>query len=474
MAEPLVREEVTEISAALKRLESRKQRRSRLLITVVVIAIALIAGFLLFFILPGPVVDNCSNSVLDPGEEGVDCGGVCLRACPIVKPVLSDFEIKPVSIVDVALGADGKIYLVDQIRNKLVVYDSQFKYLASLWEEKVETEYGFLFVSGGPEEGKFDFPMSAAIDNQNRIVVLDRYNKRLQLFSQDFELLRVIPLSEGFVGDYYTGARFIKFDKAGKRFFVSDQHFHKVAVFDSELNYLQALGTGKGSGNLEFNNPEGIAFDSKGNVFVADKGNSRVQVFDSELNFKQSLSTGLLKPKGIAIGPGDKLYVVDDGSATVKLFDSQLQPIGEIGEGLGYGEDELYQPRGIAVASDGKIYVADSGNVRLKVYNKSNQLLQLLNGFTEAAGVSFSPLFAAEAPNGKIVASDWLNCKLFVFDEDYGFETTIGDRRGFGQYEFNDPRGIAFDSLGRLFVADKGNNRVQVYDSDFKYIATIE
>jgi sugar lactone lactonase YvrE len=45
-------------------------------------------------------------------------------------------------------------------------------------------------------------------------------------------------------------------------------------------------------------------------------------------------------------------------------------------------------------------------------------------------------------------------------------------KTGTGRDEFHDPHAIAMDSQGRLFIGDRYNNRIQIYDQDGKYIAT--
>jgi DNA-binding beta-propeller fold protein YncE len=44
-------------------------------------------------------------------------------------------------------------------------------------------------------------------------------------------------------------------------------------------------------------------------------------------------------------------------------------------------------------------------------------------------------------------------------------------RHGSGQGEFDEPHGLAMDSAGRLFVADRANNRIQIFDQDGKFLA---
>src|SRR6185295_16131191 len=44
-------------------------------------------------------------------------------------------------------------------------------------------------------------------------------------------------------------------------------------------------------------------------------------------------------------------------------------------------------------------------------------------------------------------------------------------KKGAGPGEFDTPHGLAIDSRGRLFVADRGNSRIQIFDADGSYVA---
>ena len=60
--------------------------------------------------------------------------------------------------------------------------------------------------------------------------------------------------------------------------------------------------------------------------------------------------------------------------------------------------------------------------------------------------------------------------RIARFDRDGKYLSSFG-KRGTGPGEFMQPHGLALDSQGRLFVADRGNNRVQVMSTDGKFIA---
>lgn len=85
----------------------------------------------------------------------------------------------------------------------------------------------------------------------------------------------------------------------------------------------------------------------------------------------------------------------------------------------------------------------------------------------------FQPNDVLVAPNGDIFVGEGHgggNSRMFKFDKTGKLLKTWG-KLGSGPGEFNQPHALAMDSQGRLFVADRTNNRVQVFDQDGKFLA---
>jgi DNA-binding beta-propeller fold protein YncE len=77
------------------------------------------------------------------------------------------------------------------------------------------------------------------------------------------------------------------------------------------------------------------------------------------------------------------------------------------------------------------------------------------------------------APNGDVFVGDGhgrdSNARIVKFSRDGKFIKTWG-RKGLAPGEFDTPHALAFDSKGRLFVADRNNNRIQIFDQDGNFI----
>jgi sugar lactone lactonase YvrE len=78
------------------------------------------------------------------------------------------------------------------------------------------------------------------------------------------------------------------------------------------------------------------------------------------------------------------------------------------------------------------------------------------------------------APNGDIFVADGhggdTNARMVKFSTDGKFIKAWG-KKGTGPGEFSYPHGLAMDSAGRLFVADRENNRIQIFNQDGKFLA---
>jgi DNA-binding beta-propeller fold protein YncE len=83
------------------------------------------------------------------------------------------------------------------------------------------------------------------------------------------------------------------------------------------------------------------------------------------------------------------------------------------------------------------------------------------------------PSAVAIAVNGDIFVADGhggnSNARIVKFSKDGRFLMTWG-KKGLAPGELNIPHALAFDSKGRLFVADRGNNRIQIFDQEGKFI----
>lgn len=172
-----------------------------------------------------------------------------------------------------------------------------------------------------------------------------------------------------------------------------------------------------------------IAVDSQDNVYLFSRAEQPVMVFDPDGKLIDRWGRGLFtRPHGITIDPDGILYCVDDGGHWIGRFTVQgelLGSIGKRGSGAGYQSgDPFNQPTKVAFdLKSGAIYVAGGyGNARIHKFS--------LEG-----------------------------THLFSWGE-YGTDP--------GQ--FNLPHSVCTDGEGRVYVADRENHRIQVFDDRGNYL----
>jgi DNA-binding beta-propeller fold protein YncE len=92
----------------------------------------------------------------------------------------------------------------------------------------------------------------------------------------------------------------------------------------------------------------------------------------------------------------------------------------------------------------------------------------------DAPGYFYRPSAVAVAPDGTIFVADGhggdSNARIVKLAPDGKIIKTWG-KKGSAPGEFNEPHGIALDSAGRVFVADRVNSRIQIFDPDGKFLA---
>lgn len=187
---------------------------------------------------------------------------------------------------------------------------------------------------------------------------------------------------------------------------------------------------------------------------------------------------------GVAIAHNGNIWVAERCGANT-CAGSHLAPILEFDPSgkllTSFGTDRFVFPHGISVDRDGNVWVTDGdgkdgkGHQVFK-FSPTGKLLLALGtpGVPGNSDRTFNrPSAVAVAANGDIFVADGhggdSNARIVKFSKDGNFLMTWGTK-GSAPGQFNIPHALAFDSQGRLFVADRGNNRIQIFDQNGKFI----
>ncbi len=182
--------------------------------------------------------------------------------------------------------------------------------------------------------------------------------------------------------------------------------------------------------------------------------------FDSDGNLLKSFGSGMfVAPHGIYVDKDDNIWVTD-------YQDNAPAPAGGRGRGRGEAREAPTGPVGPRPG-------ATKGSQVYK-FNKDGKLLMTLGtpGGAAEPGYFYAPNAVIVAPNGDIFVAEGHgagNNRILKFTKDGKLIKSWG-KMGTGPGEFNQPHALAFDTKGRLFVADRGNNRLQIFDQDGNFL----
>ncbi|MDD1719407.1 MAG: hypothetical protein LUQ25_05060 [Methanoregulaceae archaeon] len=263
----------------------------------------------------------------------------------------------------------------------------------------------FSFGSQGTDPGEFRAPSGIAVSFGSQaydryVYVADTNNDRIQQFEFNGTFVRE-------VGGYGSGeGEFIDPADVAYRngfFYVADMGNDRVQKFTWYGTFVREFG-GHGHTDGLFDDPTDIAIDADGYVYVADKNNNRIQKFNSNGVFQRKWS-GVTFPTGISV-QGSRAYVVDSTNRTKKF-----SLIGTL-----LAQWDVMNPSGVFVSGGQLVFVPNYLGGMVAIYNTT--------------GV---------------------------------YKGRLG-RPGSGRGQLDHPSDAGLDVDGYLYVLDKGNNRVSVYE----------
>lgn len=219
---------------------------------------------------------------------------------------------------------------------------------------------------------------------------------------------------------------------------------------------VTAFEGGQGNGKGQFDSPRGIAIDTAGNILVADTGNGRIEKFSPNGSFVTSIGQ-FEAPNGIAIDHAGNIYVAEIGSK------HRVQKLGPDGTFIAEWAPGLYGPRRIAIGPDDSIYVVDSGRNRIVKFSPDGQVLASWgsegSGDGQFRGLSS---VAVDPSSNKVYVADPVNRRIQVFDSNGKFLTKWSVPEWGQPIAFED---LAIDSQrGRAYASSANMNAILVFD----------
>ena len=187
---------------------------------------------------------------------------------------------------------------------------------------------------------------------------------------------------------------------------------------------------------------------------------------------------------GVSVGPDGNIWTYERCGGN----GSTVDPVFELDQKTGkmlrhFGKGLFVNPHGLYVDRDGNIWVTDGaakdgrGNQVYKFSPDGKVLMTLGKPGGDGTGTAGfdAPNAVLVAPNGDIFVAEGHaptlgNSRIMKFDKNGKFLKVLVSK-GTGPGEVMEPHCLGLDSAGRLFVADRSNNRIQILTQDGKFIA---
>jgi len=169
----------------------------------------------------------------------------------------------------------------------------------------------------------------------------------------------------------------------------------------------------------------------------------------------------------ITIDPQGVIWTFNRGNVPIQAYSADGSLVRKWGEGLFKNAHQIRFDR------EGNLWAVDNGFNTVTKWTPDGKLLLTLGTKDEQGNDEKhfnQPTDIAFAPNGDLFVSDgYVNSRIVQFDKSGKFKKAWGTL-GTGPGQFSVPHGVAFDSKGRLYVTDRNNARVQVFDQTGKQL----
>jgi uncharacterized protein (TIGR03437 family) len=362
---------------------------------------------------------------------------------------------------DVALGADGSVYISDFGANQVyrVTPDGTLSLMAGTGVA------GFSGVATSALLAQLNAPAGLTVDPTGQIYFADSGNNCVRkVYNGVIITVFNTPAPTGVALDstgmlyvaaasYFgtvlqpipgvASARDVTIDPSGDIFLTS-------GVFVSEIPSNSILTTIAGSGTAPYfggdgglataallYSPSGIAVDSNGNWYIADTSNNRIRMVTpmGVISTFAGAAAQLNAPTGIAIDASNNLYIAETGNNDVL----EITPAGAITTIA----SQLNNPVAVAVDTQGSVYIADSGN---------NRIVRVApDGTASTFAKIIGPLAVAVDTAGNV----------YVADASQIWSVASDGTMGSLVKGLTSPSGMAFESDGMLVIADTGANVIR-------------
>lgn len=205
--------------------------------------------------------------------------------------------------------------------------------------------------------------------------------------------------------------------------------------------------------------PTQVRVDSRGEILALDGRSHRLVRVSADGEFKEMVRLdggggAEVVAKSFELDGDDNLYVLDVGAGRILVFDRG----GSLRRDIGFGENVGFLSD-LAVSAAGVVFAIDSVRKAVLVARPADAVLEPLNEDL-GADAEFPTAIVADG-QGRLFIADQYGGGILILEQSgefLGRQSAMGWKEGFLRY----PTGL-YAAGGRLYVADRGNNRVQIF-----------
>jgi DNA-binding beta-propeller fold protein YncE len=229
-----------------------------------------------------------------------------------------------------------------------------------------------------------------------------------------------------------------------------------VAAHSQQIEYTSVPAFLHLPPDIYFGEVAGVALNSRGHIFVASRGNTtgpayaaaatQLLEFDHDGKFIREIGHNLYAwsyAHSVKVDPQDNIWVADKGSDMVIKFDPEGR---------------------VAMVFGRKQEASDEGTEPLK--HVKPPLPPVDGMFRQVTDMAWDPA------GNTYISDGYVNSRVAKVDKDGNWIKSWGEP-GDQPGQFKVPHSIAVDAKGNVYVADRGNRRIQVFDGEGKYLREI-
>lgn len=433
-----------------------------------------------------------------------------------------------------ALGPGGIVYSVERLYNRVRRIDRVRGIITTV---AGTGEEGFSGDGRGAGAARLSYPLTATVDSGGNLFITDTRNNRIRRVDALTGIITTVAGTgaRGFAGDGGP-ARLAVLNwpdgitvDANDNLLIADSGNNRVRKVDPRTGIITTVagnGVAGFSGDrgpainaaLNFtpaSRVRGLAVDRSGNLLISDTGNNRIRAVDrngiiftlvgggaSSTPLGQvGPSTTLSSPSGIAVDRDGGILIAETGGHVVSRFEPLTGGLtvvagdrtrGFAGDSQLATTSRLNYPSAVAADSSGNVLISDQFNYRIRGVDARSQRISTIAGNGDQEFVGNAKLATdtslgtvdgvAVDSKGNIFFADRVTQRIRRADAVSRIITTIaGDGTlGFGgstnlavDSAVSDPSGIAVDAAGNVYFADRDNQRIRRIDVGTGGITTV-